>query len=168
MLDPVRTRLIADQVVILIVPGKRPGRDLINHTVPAGDKFFLHVPLTVEKTNLPVLRHRFMDQINAEKGCLVHGLRPVDNEDLPSQFSCIFPARELLQLSYELLRFGLCDKFRGLYRIDQELQLGKGKLPLRDIIPLPFPFDLLDFDPECPEAFEVSVNGLAVAVQRIP
>ena len=119
--DGMGVRIVADQVVILIVPGQRPGADMVAFAIPLQAGFFFYRPLEVLEGNLHVGGNRRVDFVYIIIDALVHGLDAAGDGDLALQLPGLIAAGQLLELSDQLVGFFGGNKTGSLHGIDEQL-----------------------------------------------
>ena len=102
MLDLCFPTVISYQVVILVIPGQRPGADLIISTVPAKKHLFIHIPVKILETDLCILTDRSVDAVYIIINTFVHSLDPFRHIDLTVQLGSLILACQSFDLMDQL------------------------------------------------------------------
>ena len=75
-------RVIGNKIIVLVIPGKKPGADLIESAVFAKLHFFSDIPVEVVETDLPVFCNGRVDDIHAVIDFFIAGFVAVCNDNL--------------------------------------------------------------------------------------
>ena len=96
MFDTVRPFVIGNEIIICIVPGKRPRTYRVKCPVLLRLQSLLHRPLRIFVLNLPVLQNGSVNLIHIVIDCLIACLGTVVDEDIPLKLlSVIFAGQAL-------------------------------------------------------------------------
>ncbi len=158
-----------NQIVILVVPGKRPGAYREPFSLVQDVLRFIRLPGEVFEADLPVVLDGVVDLVHAVIYALVHGLDPAVDKDLPLDLTGLILAHKALDLFDELTGFALGDEFRALDRIDKELDFRKLKFPgAHMVVGLPAYLLLDDLDPELLHVLKIGIDALALGGNIVP
>jgi len=75
-------RVIGNKIIVFVIPGKKPGADLIESAVFAQLHFFSDIPVEVVEADLPVFCNGRMDDIHAVIDFFIAGFVAVCNDNL--------------------------------------------------------------------------------------
>ena len=126
MLDFVGLLLEADEVVILIIPGKSPGTYGVKPLF-SRNKILVKVPLEILESNNPILSHGPVNIIHDVVNTLIHGLDSALNHHLALKLPGLVLAGHVCNLLDKLVGFLDGNKLGGLDRIHQKSQLRQFK-----------------------------------------
>ena len=94
---------------------------------------------------------------------LIHALDAAADIDLPLQELRIIDTGKALDFFDECQGLFVCNEFRRLHTVDQQLELRHFKCARADVIPGRFRLGLHDVHPERAQCLEIAVNALALS-----
>ena len=127
MLDLSVFRVVAYQIVVLVVPHQRPGADLIPGAVLAQLHFLIYVPPEIFEPDLAVRPDGLVQLVYIIVDAFVHGLDAPGNNDLPLEFPGLILAHHAFQFFYQRVGFFVRDELGRLHGVHQQFQLGQFK-----------------------------------------
>ena len=109
-----------------------------------------------------------MDLVDIVVDALVHRLDAARHDDLPVELACVIPADQRLELSDELARFPVRNKFCRLHRVHQQLELRQLEIPAAEVIVVVAALLLADYvKTEFSQLVKILVQRLPVRVDTV-
>ena len=95
----------SNEIIVLVIPGKAPGRYMIKLPFMLLLQFLLHSPFQIVERHLSIFAYRLMDRIDILVNSVIIRFRPVNNIHLTLQLFAVLPACQPSKLSDELPGF---------------------------------------------------------------
>ena len=121
MLDDSFLCIKSHQIIVFIIPCKRPRTYYERPAFIARNKFLFYVPLEVYEADFPVRQNRFLNLIHIVVDTFVRCLDSVGYVNVMLQLLRFIDAGKALQLSDQFSGFFLCDELGRLNTIHKEL-----------------------------------------------